>query len=83
MIEVLKERPDLFAMLDVTSTEPPNKGSILYELPNIMLTPHIAGGMGNECGRLGCYIADELKRYLNNQKMLGEINNAEQIKLKA
>lgn len=47
-----------------------------------MITLHIAGGMGNECGRLGCFVAEKLKRFLNGQK-IREINNSGQIKHKA
>ncbi len=46
MIHVLKKRPDLFALLDVTEPMPPVEGSPLYNMPNIMLTPHIAGCWG-------------------------------------
>ena len=43
MVEVLKQRPDLYAVLDVTYPEPPVEGSPLYILDNVILTPHIAG----------------------------------------
>jgi phosphoglycerate dehydrogenase-like enzyme len=64
MIQVLKERPDLFAVLDVTWPEPPESDSALYSLPNVILTPHIAGAMGPECRRLGRYMVEELQRYV-------------------
>ncbi len=64
MIEVLLERPDLQAVLDVTSPEPPVEGSPLYSLDNVVLTPHIAGSMDAECRRMGNYMRQELERYL-------------------
>lgn len=63
MIEVLSQRPDLQAILDVTVEEPPSADSALYTLPNVMLTPHIAGSAGAECQRMGQYMADELGRF--------------------
>ena len=33
MIDVLQERSDLTALLDVTSPEPPEADSLLYDLP--------------------------------------------------
>lgn len=48
LVEVFAGRPDLTALLDVTHPEPPRPGSLLYSLPNIHLTSHIAGVVGNE-----------------------------------
>lgn len=50
------------AMLDVTDPEPLPATSPLYELPNVFLTPHIAGSMGSELRRMGAYVAAELTR---------------------
>ena len=69
MIEVLSRRPDLQAVLDVTSPEPPAADSLLYTLQNVVLTPHIAGSAGNECRRMGRYMVDELQRYLAGQAL--------------
>lgn len=64
MIEVLRLRPDLQAVLDVTVEEPPTPGSPLYTLPNVTLTPHIAGALaGHESSRMGEYVLEELLRY--------------------
>jgi len=68
MIEALKSRPDLQAVLDVTHPEPPAPGSPLYTLPNVLLTPHIAGAVARgEGGRMGMYVLEELRRYTEGQ----------------
>ncbi|WP_342772478.1 hydroxyacid dehydrogenase [Oceanobacillus arenosus] len=74
MIEVLKERQDITAVLDVTYPEPPIEGSPLYELPNVILTPHIAGSLGKECGRMGTYMLDELKHYSNGEALQWQVS---------
>ncbi|WP_105969501.1 hydroxyacid dehydrogenase [Streptomyces geranii] len=53
------------AILDVTEPEPLPADSPLYRLPNVLLTPHIAGSLGNELERLGRTVVDEL-RLLNS-----------------
>lgn len=74
MIRVLTERPDLQAVLDVTHPEPPPKDSLLYTLPNVILTPHIAGSVGGECRRHGRYMVEELRRYLAGEPLRWEIS---------
>lgn len=69
LIQTLLHRPDLWAILDVTWPEPPVAGSPLYSLPNLILTPHIAGSQGPECWRMGQYVVDELQAYLAGEPM--------------
>ncbi|KUJ69520.1 hydroxyacid dehydrogenase [Streptomyces albus subsp. albus] len=52
------------AVLDVTEPEPLPAGSPLYRLPNVLLTPHIAGALGSELRRLGATVAEEVDRLL-------------------
>lgn len=73
LIQILKKRPDVQAILDVTDPEPPLPSSPLFQLPNVFLTPHIAGSVGMECRRMGQYMIEELKRYLNGQALRWEI----------
>ena len=77
MISVLQERDDLWAILDVTHPEPLEAGSPLYSLPNVVLTPHIAGSMSAECRRMGRYMVDELERYLRGEPLRWAISEAE------
>ncbi|MCX6047869.1 MAG: hydroxyacid dehydrogenase [Chloroflexi bacterium] len=69
MIQVLQQRPDLVAVLDVTYPEPPVVGSPLYTLPNVILTPHIAGSLDKECQRMGHIVVEELQRFLRGEPL--------------
>jgi phosphoglycerate dehydrogenase-like enzyme len=53
----------LDAVLDVTEPEPLPAGSPLFGLPNVLLTPHVAGAMGNEVARLGEAAVAEVERF--------------------
>lgn len=59
MIQVLKKRPDITALLDVTDPEPPVATSELYQLPNVHLSSHIAGSLGDEVVRMADYCIEE------------------------
>ncbi|ROP49109.1 MULTISPECIES: hydroxyacid dehydrogenase [unclassified Rathayibacter] len=50
----------LDAMLDVTEPEPLPRGHELFRLPNVLLTPHLAGAQGTELLRLGASATDEV-----------------------
>lgn len=77
MIRVLQQREDITAVLDVTYPEPPHHESPLYTLPNVILTPHIAGSEGEERGRMGSYMLAELKRYLSGKQMKWQVSKKE------
>lgn len=55
---------DLHAVLDVTDPEPLPADHPLWELPNVVLTPHIAGATGTELRRMGRHVAAEVARRL-------------------
>jgi phosphoglycerate dehydrogenase-like enzyme len=69
------------AILDVTDPEPLPADSPLFDLPNVFLTPHIAGSHGNELGRLGQTVVAELERLLTgvplaHQILAGDLDRA-------
>ena len=69
MIEVFTRRPELTAILDVTWPEPPVEGSPFYSLPNVVLTPHIAGSQERECRRMGQLMIDEFDLWSKGEIM--------------
>ncbi|SBT88924.1 Phosphoglycerate dehydrogenase [Streptomyces sp. DI166] len=62
-------RGRLQAVLDVTTPEPLPPTDPLYDLPNVFLTPHIAGSLGNELTRLGHIVTEELERVATNSPL--------------
>jgi phosphoglycerate dehydrogenase-like enzyme len=62
-LEAELSRGRLFAVLDTTEPEVPPPDSPLYHLPNVFLTPHIAGSLGRETERLSDYIVAEVERF--------------------
>lgn len=69
LLEIAEKRPDLQFVLDVTHPEPPPADSKLYNLANVLLTPHVAGSVGGECRRLGQYMVEELQRYVRGEPL--------------
>jgi len=74
MLDVLEERTDVYALLDVTYPEPPAENSRIYTLDNVILTPHIAGSMSNECKRMGDYAVNECRKYLAGEELSWNIS---------
>lgn len=58
------QRGRLRAVLDVTEPDVLEAGHPLYTLPNVFLTPHLAGSMGVELRRLGESALAEVERFV-------------------
>ncbi|GGX83010.1 2-hydroxyacid dehydrogenase [Streptomyces hiroshimensis] len=63
----------LSAWLDVTDPEPLGKEHALLSLPNVLVTPHIAGAQGSEGKRLGMYAVEEAGRWVRGERLLGAV----------
>ncbi|GII42216.1 hydroxyacid dehydrogenase [Planotetraspora phitsanulokensis] len=62
-------RGRISAVLDVTEPEITPSDSPLWELPNVVLTPHVAGSLGNELARLGSQALDEVLRVIDGRPL--------------
>jgi phosphoglycerate dehydrogenase-like enzyme len=61
------------AVIDTTDPEVLPAGSRLYDLPNVFLTPHVAGAMGDETQRLAELAIDEIERYAAGKPLLHRV----------
>lgn len=57
------------AGLDVFATEPLPPDSRLWELPNVIFSPHVAGGMEEYAERATERFVENLRRYLEGKKL--------------
>jgi len=73
MGSVLAERTDLFVLLDVTDPEPLPEDSPLRAMPNVLISSHIAGSIGQEVGRMADLMIEELDRYLRGEPLVHEV----------
>jgi phosphoglycerate dehydrogenase-like enzyme len=74
MIEVLKVRPDLTALLDVQHPEPPRADSEFYTLPNVHMTSHIAGSMNDELKRMADFVIEDFFRWKTGSTLKYQID---------
>jgi phosphoglycerate dehydrogenase-like enzyme len=61
-----------FAFLDVTDPEPLTEDNPMRSLPNVVVTPHIAGCIEN-CNRMGELAVDELRRFFAGEPAVYQI----------
>lgn len=61
------------AIIDVTHPEPLPENSPLFTLPNVLLTPHMAGPMGRERSRMFAAVVSEIERYCAGKPLRGEV----------
>ncbi len=76
MIQILRERPDLTALLDVTDPEPPLANSPLYELSNVQLSTHLAGSIGDEVVRMADFMLQEFERWARGEPLKYSVSPA-------
>ncbi|MBI1926286.1 D-2-hydroxyacid dehydrogenase [Candidatus Poribacteria bacterium] len=74
LIEVLKQGKIAGAGLDVTEVEPLSKDSPLWDMENVILTPHAAGGSQHRPRRTIEFFCDNLKRYMKGEPLKNVVN---------
>jgi phosphoglycerate dehydrogenase-like enzyme len=63
MLKVLRVRPDITALLDVTDPEPLPLDHPLRALSNVHISGHIAGSIGDERERVADLVVEEFDRW--------------------
>jgi phosphoglycerate dehydrogenase-like enzyme len=74
LVRALKEKRIGGAGLDVTSQEPLPSDSPLWGLDNVILSPHVSGGMEDYMLRAAQLFAENLRRYIAGKKLLNRVN---------
>ena len=74
LIKALKEERIAGAGLDVTSVEPLPPDSPLWDLDNVIISPHISGGMEDYIARATDVFCKNLDRYLNGKRLINVID---------
>jgi phosphoglycerate dehydrogenase-like enzyme len=70
LIDALKANKIAGAGLDVTFKEPTPKDHPFWEMPNVVLSPHVGGaGSAGTGGGLGVIFADNLRLWLKGEPL--------------
>jgi phosphoglycerate dehydrogenase-like enzyme len=76
LIEALNEKRLAGAALDVYPLEPLPESSPLWEMPGVIVSPHIAGASGQYYERAADLFAENLQRYLTGRPLLNRYDPA-------
>ncbi|MER8747477.1 D-2-hydroxyacid dehydrogenase [Mesorhizobium sp. M1004] len=74
LIKALQSRAIAGAMLDVFEREPLPQESPLWDMPNVIATPHVAGSPTNYTERVFSIFADNLDRFLKGQALTNVVD---------
>jgi phosphoglycerate dehydrogenase-like enzyme len=74
LVEALGRGRPAFATLDVMDVEPLDPASPLYRVPNLEMTPHIAGYFLGYEDAVAAVFAENLGRYLRDEPLLNLVN---------
>ena len=62
------------AGLDVTDPEPLPTDSLLWQMDNVIITPHVSGAGGNNWGRVALVAVENLRRYVAGEPLLNVVD---------
>lgn len=74
LVKALDEGRLAGAGLDVVDPEPLPKGHPLWKFPNVVITPHTAGGSDRLDGRLHAVLLENLTRFGKNQPLVNVVD---------
>jgi phosphoglycerate dehydrogenase-like enzyme len=74
LVKALEEKRIAGAGLDVFATEPLPADSKLWELPNVILSPHISGGMEDYLAQATKVFCENLRRYLSGRRLVNVVS---------
>jgi phosphoglycerate dehydrogenase-like enzyme len=74
LVEALREGRLAGAMLDVFAEEPLSANSALWDLPNVLLSPHTAALSVRENERIVSLFVENLRRYLRGDDLLNRVD---------
>ncbi|WP_299259227.1 D-2-hydroxyacid dehydrogenase [uncultured Kushneria sp.] len=77
LIEALQREHVGLAVLDVTASEPLDNASPLWDMPNVLLTPHTAALSDAEDRLIAEFFADNARRYLNGEALRNRVDTVE------
>ncbi|UOF91534.1 hydroxyacid dehydrogenase [Fodinisporobacter ferrooxydans] len=69
----LQNHPNRYAFLDVREKEPPAADDPFRQLPNVILTPHVAGITQESSQRVAEMIFEDIDQVLQGQQVLTEV----------
>ena len=74
LILALNEDQFAGAALDVFPEEPLPADSSLWQMPNVIITPHISARSDLVMERFWVFVRENLRRYVNGERMLNVVN---------
>ena len=73
LINALKNKDIAGAALDVFATEPLDSKSKLFDLDNVLISPHISGNFSSYQDRMIIQFGDFLNKFLNNKTIKNRV----------
>lgn len=74
LIDALENKRIAGAGLDVFEEEPLSPNSRLYDLDNVIITPHVSGTMVDYFQKVALIFKENLKRFLSRRKMINLVD---------
>jgi phosphoglycerate dehydrogenase-like enzyme len=76
LARALRERRIAGAAVDVFAEEPPRSGHPLYELDNVIVSPHVSGFLPSYDEKCSVLFAENLRRFLAGAPLLNRVDRA-------